>query len=565
MKHILDQTGSGRAEPALKVPPQEISVINRTKGIIIHFNQVSRLVQKLALILSLIIGFNSFANLPQEGSRVGNDSKEDSRIDFLDKLGVNQDHTPIKESDQKKIKAYIIGLLAQVFSHEIDIFPPSLKAKKELDQIVNYINKNDNETSRFLIEVFVDSLFYTADSEKEISSKQKLKRNRDIAGFEVRTNSVVFISDMIQNPVAESLLLRRLYHALGVSDPRISSFKKRTITPEVQMALYALADIRPSIGQKDFDLQKAIFDIMKKAYQKKDYHSREGIVFEVATRSLFHLNPSYPSFDLFLAKVVRGAVSKRMMDHSVWPEVALETLEKMSQVNIKVYRLLRKLYHRKRGTTIGGAHIDLLKRVVDNMERVFEPENFTTKPVSNISDNSVDRVEIEESKDKNLFRVPLSVVEYVENLKVNLDTRTVRQHLKNLIRKAPSSQQFLETLFFGLDRSANMYDRSLAMDIIENMSINESEIEAFFKDPKNDPKHKELVMRLWVLIDPKSPRRQNMLESNIFISNFKDNDILRESAQRLLREGTINIEDLHFDKQGRPIVTCQHSFGGRKL
>ena len=58
---------------------------------------------------------------------------------------MNQDHTPIKESDQKKIKAYIIGLLAQVFSHERDTHHSSLKAKKELDQIVSYINPKGHD------------------------------------------------------------------------------------------------------------------------------------------------------------------------------------------------------------------------------------------------------------------------------------------------------------------------------------------------------------------------------------------------------------------------------------
>ena len=79
-------------------------------------------------------------------------------------------------------------------------------------------------------------------------------------------------------------------------------------------------------------------------------------------------------------------------------------------------------------------------------------------------------------------------------------------------------------------------------------------------------------MRLWTLADLKSPRRQNIeasilkdIEASILVSNFKDSDTLIETAQYFLRRGIINTEDLHFDKQGRPIVTCQYSFGGRTL
>ncbi len=597
---LLNQTGTGQAEPAPRGLPFEKGAARE-----FFFSDKRNLSCKFSnmisiIILGLVAGFYGFANIPSEET-----NQAVATPSVLDKLGVNDRHYTIKESDKQKIKAYIIDLLDQVFPLKTDVQHPSLKAKKELDEIVGYINRNDNEMSRFMIEVFVDSLFYIADSEVQTSVEDRgQKPNNYIAGYRVRTNSVVFVSDMIQNPVLQSLLLSRIHQALNVPDSSNitgptsimgktfpSKNKTPTITPEAKMALYALADIRPPVGKKDFELQKIIFDIMKKMVEG-DFLSSSSFkyeMFEVTLRALFNLNPSYPDFDLFLAKIVMSATDKYEIRLDLRAEIALRTLEEIQLIrplNIKIYRKFRKIYNRGGPTEM----VVRLIRITDNMARVFEPEK-APKQVGKTADNPADKVEITLPEDKNLFRVPPSVAEHVENLTVHLppilhlNGRTAWggsavhfavnpqhriQHLKNLIGKAPSSREFLAVLFHSLEKSSYIYHRALATDIINGMSFNENALEAFFKEPRNDidpadNEHRLLAMRLWTLMDPESPRRQNMLESAIALSGFKDSDTLREEARNLLKKGIISIKDINFDKQGIPVVSCQYSFGGRAI
>ena len=602
-----------------------------------------------------MVGFYGFANIQETSLSV-------SALPVLDKWDMSQDHAPINKSEKRNIKNYIYRLLLEVFPYETATQYPSLKAKKSLDQIVDYINKYDNKNSRFLIEIFVDALFYSEN-------------------YNVRHNSIVFVSDMIQNPFLQSILKSRLYQALDVQVPSsvpqsqeksltigpltityhrssqgkelnssseatlpalyeaeseddrlqrerqnfalaqepnqfslrrkisdtISKVRRRGFTSpfriipvEVVRALHVLADMRPPIGQKDFLIQKAVFDILELVVDKK-YSTGKNLdlfgIFETAMRALFNLNPHYPKFDVLLAKVVikeyygdgRWGGSLR---NSSWLVVALETLEKIPQLNVKVYRTFRTIYNRQKGSVPSGDvdRGDQLMRITDNMERIFEPENFDTKPVredsKEVSDN---KVKINRFKDKNLVRVSPSVFEYIERAPGFRMTPSLRvgflmiphnsaltdpakdiEHLKDMLKKAPSSLEFLRFLVYSFT-APDIYLRSMAVNIAKNMSINENELEAFFMDPKNDSKgqfeseHRRLAMRLWILIDPENPRLHNMLKSAVSDPNFEDIDDIKKEARDFLNKRIISSANVLTDHYHKGTHKCQYSFGGRAI
>ena len=103
----------------------------------------------------------------------------------------------------KGMERYIIQLLKEVFPKATGNvrYYPSLKAKKSLDQVINYINTTDarDKKSQMLIQIFIDALF-------------------NKIGF-VRTTAAVFLSDVRNRQIMGPRLLRRLHSYLSNKNP----------------------------------------------------------------------------------------------------------------------------------------------------------------------------------------------------------------------------------------------------------------------------------------------------------------------------------------------------------
>ena len=445
------------------------------------------------------------------------------------------------------------------------------------------------------IKLFVDALFH----EEE----------------QVRTNAMVFVSDIDQTDDLQRLLTIKFRSALGVkpsstAPPPSSPFSKKenTITPLAKRALHVLENIEPPVvGQKDFDLQTTIFDIIKflekhrkiilyrmstleYEYDKIKYINHD--IFESAVYALFYMNPRYPNFAKFLAQVVLSGITdrklaffpmrikKRQIDlqNSAWTEVALTTLTQIPSVdNIAIYEMFKKnLYDKNTHNLVvryGDSYLaDMLNKLFDDMAVKFDPNTFSARASAGIipSIEAIPPVEYKTPEDKNLIRVSPASYAYMDKLKsyriarsLNMgkfiiDTHTVFpnpnegiQYMKHLLKTAPSSLEFMRFLIYSLTAeytAEDIYLRSTAMNIAKGISINEDELELFFKQPKNDSKgefaseHRRLAMRLWILIDPENPRLKSMLQSAVSNPDFQDIDDIKTEARNFLKYREISSE-----------------------
>ena len=438
-------------------------------------------------------------------------------------------------------KAYLIDLFKRAFpldtdtANQLDTF----LAKDELRHLLRYINEyfSRSRGNPFAIEVaqyqklverFVDALFH---EEKQ-----------------VRTNAVVFVSDIIRNSYAslpERLLLGRLKSALGVKTktPPTDHFpsspfvkKEGTITPEAKMALHVLENIQSPVGRQDFEFQTAIFDIIKFLEKHKKVADNSDI-FASAVRALVYINPLYPTLDKFLTQVVLREIEGGEVKRSASTRPPIKTESPVEYKTTKDKDLIR----------VSPSSYDYMEELESySIARSLKVGRFIIDTPTTFSD-------------------PIEGMQYmIESIR----------YMKHLLKTAPSSLEFLRFLVYSFT-SPDIYLRSTAMNIAKGISINEEQIMSFLirigdSDIVPDPadpfvsEHKSLALRLWILIDPKNPKLEHTLEiiADDGIDKYRE---LRKEARKLLRTGIISSEIVFRDPIAERAHKCQSAFYGKAL
>ena len=335
------------------------------------------------LFISFLYSFSSFSNPHLDSYNTTPAPAQSHQLDHF--------NPHLSQSSYTDMETYIIQLLKVVFPDKTAYYYPSVKAKRELDQIIDYINTTDarDQKSQMLIQIFIDALFHEE-------------------GF-VRTNAAVFLSDITNRQIMEPMLINRLHYLLNgntipehtasrtsspsttykisaqsnTSLPTVASeyskqnkalapiqgatstvlqpltrmgkvlsfFIPRNLKPASKKqlaqqlaALHVLANMRNPVGQQDFALQEKIFNI---AFNKKINRKFYMDLRVTAIRALLNVNPDYPGFPQRLADCVLEEKLDRLHEdyftRSFWIRAtAASALAKIQPSDNDIYRKLKQ-------------------------------------------------------------------------------------------------------------------------------------------------------------------------------------------------------------------------------